>query len=105
MAELDAVVQLPGVRPRSGHAFSFFRDGRLRTSASAVNGLVLSLPDRQQPIINDIVLRRGGYFTDRRDNEVIVNEAFAKLTAFCQGSGFTCSNNRREKNRSSWHGD
>ena len=25
-----------------------------------------------------MLLRRGGYFTDRRDNEVIVNEAFAK---------------------------
>ena len=33
--------------------------------AEPLNGLVLSLPDRRQPIINDIVLKRGGYFTDR----------------------------------------
>ena len=31
-----------------------------------------------RPLINDIVLVRGGYFTDRRENEVIVNESFAK---------------------------
>ncbi|MBN2580058.1 MAG: FtsX-like permease family protein [Pirellulales bacterium] len=43
-----------------------------------LNGLVLSLPDRRGPIIDDIVLREGSYFTDRRDNEVIVNDAFAK---------------------------
>jgi putative ABC transport system permease protein len=43
-----------------------------------LNGLVLSLPDQRQPIIDDIVMRQGSYFTDRRENEVIVNEAFAK---------------------------
>ena len=47
-----------------------------------LNGLVLSLPDRREPIINDIVLMRGSYFTDRRRNEVIVNDAFARKHDF-----------------------
>ncbi|RUL85544.1 ABC transporter permease [Tautonia sociabilis] len=43
-----------------------------------INGQVLSLPDRHAPIINDIVIRRGGYFTGRPEDEVIVNDAFAR---------------------------
>ena len=46
--------------------------------AEPLNGLVLSLPDRKQPVLNDIVLRQGGYFTDRRENEVIINDTFAR---------------------------
>ena len=43
-----------------------------------VTGLVLSLPEEPQPVINDIVLKSGGYFTDLRRQEVIVNDAFAR---------------------------
>ncbi|MEO8496173.1 MAG: ABC transporter permease, partial [Planctomycetota bacterium] len=61
-------------------------------------GMVLSLPDRKQPVINGIVLRSGDYFTDSRSNEVIVNEKFAK--AHRLGPGQTIHlvlNNRRQE--------
>jgi len=76
LAELDALARLPGVaviRPRIG----FYATVDMEDVAKPLNGLVLSLPDRREPVINDIVLRRGGYFTDRRRDEVIVNDAFA----------------------------
>lgn len=43
-----------------------------------VTGLALSMPPEPLPVINNIVLRRGSYFTENRLNEVIVSEQFAK---------------------------
>ena len=77
LAELDPVAKLAGVseiRPR----IQFYATVNLDDVSEPLNGMVLSLPDRREPIINDIVLQRGSYFTDRRQNEVIVNEAFAE---------------------------
>lgn len=63
-----------------------------------VNGLVLSLPDRAQPVINDILLRRGSYFTENRANEVIVSEAFAKFHGLYPGNWIhLLLNNRRQE--------
>ncbi len=77
LSELNELTEWPevaAIRPRIQQYVAV----DLEDVSEPLNGLVLSLPDRKQPIINDIVLRQGGYFTDRRDNEVIVNEAFAR---------------------------
>lgn len=77
LAELDRLAETPGVveiRPR----IQFFATVDLDGAEKPLNGLVLSLPDRRQNVLADIVLRHGGYFTDRRQNEVIVNESFAR---------------------------
>jgi putative ABC transport system permease protein len=50
----------------------------LENVAEPLNGQVISLPDRREAVLNDILLRQGGYFTERRENEVIVNDAFAR---------------------------
>ncbi|MCA9162670.1 MAG: ABC transporter permease [Planctomycetales bacterium] len=73
IARLEQLPQLVQLTPR----ISFSATVDLEDSPQPINGLVLSLPDERQPVTNDIVLRRGGYFTPRRANEVIVNEAFA----------------------------
>lgn len=76
VAELDRLSHVPGIaefRPR----IQFYATVDLEEATEPINGLILSLPDRQEPILNDIVLRQGSYFTDRRENEVIVNESFA----------------------------
>ncbi|HEV3004382.1 MAG TPA: ABC transporter permease [Pirellulales bacterium] len=77
LAELAPLARLPGVveiRPR----VQFLATVDLQRVPEPLNGIVLSLPDRREPVLSDIVLRRGGYFSDTRDNEVIVNEAFAR---------------------------
>jgi putative ABC transport system permease protein len=77
LAELDRLERLPGVaalRPR----IQSFVTVDLDDVDEPLNGLVLSLPDRRQPVIDDIVLERGSYFTDHRQNEVIVSDAFAR---------------------------
>ena len=77
LAELNLVEDLPGVtelQPR----IHFFATVDLGNVPAPLNGVVLSLPDLRKPIINDIVLKRGDYFTENRENEVIVNDAFAR---------------------------
>jgi len=97
LAELEPVTRLPGVaaiRPR----IQFYATVDLDSVAEPLNGLVLSLPDRREPVLNDIVLRGGGYFTDRRENEVIVNEAFARHHGLEPGQWIhLVLNNRRQE--------
>jgi len=76
-AALADVARLPEVR-ESRPRIQFFVTVDLDTVPGPLNGQVLSLPDHRGPIVNDIVLRQGDYFTDGRQNEVIVNEAFAQ---------------------------
>ena len=87
-------IRPPGGAARGGRnppAHPALRHGRpRRASTEPLNGQVLSLPDRRQSIINDIVIRQGGYFTDRRDNEVIVNESSPATTACGPASGSAC---------------
>jgi len=51
-----------------------------------ISGKVLSLPTEPEPIINNIVLRTGSYFTRRNRKEVIVSEKFAKARNITPGS-------------------
>ncbi|HZZ73913.1 MAG TPA: ABC transporter permease, partial [Pirellulales bacterium] len=77
LSEIDLLKSIPGineVRPR----IQFFATVDLPRVREPMNGQVLSVPDHWQPMINDLVLRRGSYFTDSRRNEVIVNDAFAR---------------------------
>jgi len=97
LTELEALAELPGVaaiRPRIG----FYATVDLDRVEKPLNGLVLSLPDRREPVINDVVLQRGGYFTDRRENEVVVNEAFAAYHKLKPGDWIRLVlNNRRQE--------
>lgn len=97
LAEVASVASLPGVveiRPR----IQFFAVVDVENVVEPINGLVLSLPNRRAPIIDDIVLRQGSYFTDQRDNEVIVNEAFARQHKLYPGMWIhLLLNNRRQE--------
>ena len=97
LAEIDEIGDLPGIasiRPR----ISFYTTVDLPNTAQPINGLTLSLPEHREKTINDIFLRRGSYFTDRRENEVIVNEAFAKHHNLSPGQWiYLVLNNRRQE--------
>ncbi len=51
-----------------------------------ISGLALSLPDNPAPVINNIIMRRGSYFTDDRRNQVIISEKFAEAWRISPGS-------------------
>jgi putative ABC transport system permease protein len=97
LADVDRLANLPGVtgiRPR----IQFFATVDLERVATPLNGLVMSLPDRREPMINDIVIQSGGYFTDRKDAEVIVNSAFARRHDIHPGQTIhLLLNNRRQE--------
>jgi putative ABC transport system permease protein len=97
LTELDGLARLPGIaaiRPR----IQFYATVDLENRTKPLNGLVLSLPDRREPVINDVVIRRGGYFSDRRRNEVIVSDAFAAHHHLAPGQWIhLVLNNRRQE--------
>ena len=97
LTELESLYSIPGITEIHAR-IRFMANVDLEDFAEPVSGMVLSLPDRSQPVINNIVLRSGHYFTDHRQNEVIVSEKFAQ--AHDLGPGQTIHlvlNNRRQE--------
>jgi putative ABC transport system permease protein len=97
IAELDALAELPGVaeiQPR----IQFYVTVDLPRVEEPLNGLVISVPQQRDGILNNIVMRRGGNFTDRRRNEVIVSDAFAQAHGLYPGQWIhVLLNNRRQE--------
>lgn len=97
LSEIERLRELPGVtdlRPR----IQYYTTIDLPRSDRPTTGMILSLPDRRQPTINDIDIRAGSYFTDRRRNEVILNDAFAREHGLHPGEWMSVVlNNRRER--------
>jgi len=97
LSEVQAIASLPGVveiRPR----IQFFATVDLEQVVEPVNGIVISMPNRRTAVIDDIVLKQGGYFTERRDNEVIINDAFARAHKIYPGTWIhLLLNNRRQE--------
>jgi putative ABC transport system permease protein len=78
LGDLDRLSQIPGIseyRPRISFPVSLDIEG----SARPVSGLALSLPDDPAPVINSVVIRSGGYFTNLRREEVILSDGFARV--------------------------
>jgi putative ABC transport system permease protein len=97
LSELEPVARLPGIseiHPR----IQFYATVDLEGVERPLNAAVVSLPERRDRVINDIVLRRGDYFTDRRDNEVIVTASFARAHGLRPGQWIhLLLNNRRQE--------
>ncbi len=43
-----------------------------------LSGTIISMPADPQPVINNLVLRQGGYFTNLHREEVIISDSFAR---------------------------
>ena len=97
LSELSRVEQLPGIQSLEPR-ISFLATADLEDHEAPLTGLVLSLPNQPARPLNDIVLRQGGYFSDNKENEVIVNDAFAKVHGLTPGRRLhLLLNNRREE--------
>jgi len=68
------------------HRISFPVVVDLPEAEAPIGGQVLSLPPDPEPVINGIVLERGGYFTRERRNEVIVSDKFAQARRISPGT-------------------
>ena len=97
LAEIAALADIAGVQQIHSR-IQFAATVDLENIAKPLNSLVISLPDRPQSIINDIVLKNGDYFTSRRDNEVLVNHSFAREHGIYPGQWIhLLLNNRRQE--------
>lgn len=97
LSEIESIASLPGVKEIRARIQSYATVD-IEGATGLLNGSVLSLPDQRRPVINDIVLRQGSYFTNRRANEVIVNEAFARFHNLYPGQWIhLLLNNRRQE--------
>jgi putative ABC transport system permease protein len=96
LGELQAVLDEPGVievRPR----ITFDTTLDVPNVPKPVRGRLVSLPDDPGVMINGVMLRRGGWFTPHRPNEVIVSEAFARARSIHPGQTIhAIMNNRRQ---------
>jgi len=102
LAEIDPVARLPGIRDLQSR-IQFYATADIEDEPQPINSLVISLPGRrdrpaENRVINDIILQQGGYFTQTRDNEVIVNAAFAEAHRIEPGDWvYLLLNNRRQE--------
>ncbi len=51
-----------------------------------ISGRAISLPARRVPVLNDVVLRSGTWFSGEDEREVIITDAFAKANGLRPGS-------------------
>ena len=56
-----------------------------------------AIPERRQPILNDVFLRRGRWIEPDRSDEVLVNEAFADAHDLRPGDSVTAIINGRRR--------
>jgi len=97
VSELAVLNDVPGITEYHNR-IQFLATVDLEGFAEPVNGLVVSLPDQRDDVINGIVMRQGDYFGDRRRNEAIISDKFARAHNIYPGQSIhVLLNNRRQE--------
>jgi len=95
-SELRRLATIPGISEiRDRIQFQIILD--LPDSPKPIGAMVISLPDDYAPVINNILLRKGTYFTNDRANEVIISENFAEVRNIQPGDRITAILNSQRK--------
>ncbi len=96
LAELERLQTIEGIaqyRTRISSEVSVDLPGEPRP----LSARVISMPASPAPVINDILIQHGGYFSDGRASEVIINDAFARARNIRPGDRLAVIlNNRRQ---------
>lgn len=77
LAELKQLQQLPNIKQLRGRIRQpvlLDLPGEIRP----VQGVAISMPSQRRPVLNDLLLRSGHWLSADKQNEVILNHAFAK---------------------------
>ena len=95
--EINRLAMVPGVSEIDGRIqFQVLLD--LPDTIKPVSSMAISLPDTFKPVINNVIIRKGTYFTKGRSNEVIISEKFAKAHKIEPGDKITALLNNQRKN-------
>lgn len=96
-SEVERIARIPGVlemRPRLVFEATVDLDDVIKP----LNSRIISMPSDFAPVINNVVMRRGSYFTDDQLQQVIVNDTFARERNINPGQIIhVILNNRRQK--------
>jgi putative ABC transport system permease protein len=82
---VEEVASLPNVRAARGRV-SFETLIDLPTREEPISGLAISMPETSSPVLNDILLYSGTWFSKGDHKEVILNDAFARKNGLSPGS-------------------
>jgi putative ABC transport system permease protein len=95
-AEVQRAALTPGVGELQGRiSLPVLVD--LQNAAANVNAILVSAPDERERTLNDLIVMRGGYFSDPSRNEAIVSDKFAQAHRLTPGSELTLTVNRRRE--------
>ncbi|MFH0943995.1 MAG: FtsX-like permease family protein [Planctomycetota bacterium] len=75
---------LPNVASAEGRVSIAVRIA-LPGSVELIGGQAISLPEKRRPILNDVLLKTGTWFSGPDEKEVILNEAFARANGLWPG--------------------
>ncbi|BCG65670.1 MAG: putative ABC transport system permease protein [Methyloprofundus sp.] len=84
LAELKQLQQLPNIKQLRGRIRQpvlLDLPGEIRP----VQGVAISMPSQRRPVLNDLLLRSGHWLSADKQNEVILNHAFAKARGLQAG--------------------
>jgi putative ABC transport system permease protein len=95
-AEAESLAQVPGVS-RLTPRITFDVTVDLADEPKPLAGRVISMPDSHEPVINDVIMVSGGYFTDQHEAEVIVIDSFARARGLEPGDTVRLILNNRKK--------
>lgn len=97
LAEVQRIQAVPGiseVRPRISQNVTVDIESERRPLA----GTLISMPENPKPVINNIVIKRGSYFTGLRREEVILGHGFAMARGLNPGDTIhAIINDRRQE--------
>jgi len=82
---IEHVAQMPNVRAVRGRVNLGVRVD-LPHLDEPISGTAISMPEHPAPVLNDILLRQGTWFSGRDGREVILNDAFAHANGLAPGS-------------------
>ena len=81
---VDEVAGMPNVRSVRGRVFFGVRVD-LPNVDDPISGTAISMPVEPVPVLNDIMMRSGAWFSDEDAREVILNDAFASANGLRPG--------------------
>lgn len=94
LSVVDDIAHAPGVRRARGRIV-FDLTLELAAAMRPVSGRILSLPDRREDVLSDVLLLRGGWFEGDGAGQVIVADSFARAHGLGVGDGLTALLNDR----------
>lgn len=79
---IDRIKALPYVKMANGR---IVQDSKMKISDMNITIRLITLPDKKQDIVNDVVIKSGKYFSEDESNQCLVEEEFYKAHGLHRG--------------------